>query len=243
MFRANSVPRSNDPTLKKGERRFYGIGVNVSHDVNVAAVVDGFMRDACDLGGMGIRRKIVGNDHVNIGFDVLSNVLRERSGLHVIGMKESQIAVALANPDHDFFVVVLGGMTFTDGATPDVGLVHFNRAGEFSFGRLFHRSADSVAEIPSGLVGDAESTLNLASRDALLCFTEKQCSHEPLFERQMGVVKDRASGHGKLVVTALAVEKLFVSLKLYSRVIAARALRSIVPAETAEQFAALLDVP
>ena len=56
---------------------------------------------------------------------------------------------------------------------------------------------------------------------------------------KMGVVKDRASRHGKLIIATLAVEQLLVSLKLYGRVFAARAERTIRPAQAAKQFAGL----
>jgi len=81
--------------------------------------------------------------------------------------------------------------------------------------------------------------MDLMGRDTLLRFAQEKRSHEPLFKREMGVVKDRASGHGKLVIATLAVKKLLVSFKLYCGIIAARALWAIVPAESAEQLAAL----
>lgn len=239
MFWANPMPRSNDAALEKGERGFDRVRVNFSHDVHVAAVVDGFVRHSCDSGSRLVRCEVIGNNHVHIGFDVLSNVLRKRSGLHIVSVKQSEIAVALANPNHDFFIVVLGDVAFSPILATNVRFVHLNRSGQFGLCGFFHRCANAMAEIPCCLVGDSERALNLASGDTLLGLTEKQCRHEPFLKWEMRVIKDRASGYGKLVVAALAVKQLLVGLKFYRRVIAAWADRAIVPTEAAKQFSAL----
>lgn len=238
MLWADPMPGSNDAALQKGERGFNGIGVNISHDIDMAAVIDRSVRHASNFRGVGIGSKIVCNNHVHVGFDVLSNVLRKRSGFHVIRMEQPEFAIALANPDHDLFVIILGSVPFADGTTTDVRFVHLHGAGEFALGRFHHRSADSVTEIPCGFVADSERPMYLMCRDALLRFTQKQRSHEPLLKREMRVIKDRACRYSKLIVAALAVEELLVSLKLYSRVITAQTVRAIGPAQAAKQFSA-----
>ncbi len=232
------MPRSHDAALEKGKCIFDGIGVNLAHDVDLAAMVNGPMWDAREFCGIGIRSEIVRDNHVNIGFDVLADVLRESSCFHIVSMEEPQIAVSLPNADHDFFVVSFCRMALTDVPAAYVGFVHLYRAGKFWFGSFFHRGPDSVAEIPCGLVADSKRAVNLMCAYALFRFAEKQRSHEPFLKWQVRVVKNRARRHGKLVIATLAVEQLLIRLKLYSRVIAARAVRSIGPADTAEQFTA-----
>lgn len=240
MLWADPMPRSNDAALQKGESGFNGIGVNISHDIDVSAVVDRLVGNASNFRGIGIRSEVIGDNYIHIGLDILSDVLRESSCFHVISVKQSQIAIALANSDHDFFVIVLSRMTLADSSTANVRFIHLNGASQFPLSRFFHRGPDSMAEIPCSLVAaDSKRSLNLTRGDALLGFAEKQGRHQPLFKRQMRVIEDRARRHGKLIVTALAVEQLLVSLKFYSRVVAAPAMRAIRPAQAAEQFAAL----
>ena len=97
-----------------------------------------------------------------------------------------------------------------------------------------------MAEIPCGLVGlDSKRSLNLASGHALLGLTEQQGSEEPLIQGQVAVIENRSSGHGKLVVALLAVEKLLFSLKLYDWHLAAQALDAFGPAKPDKQLSAL----
>src|SRR5260370_18849240 len=114
------MPRANDAALEKGECRLYGIGMNLSHNIDVTAVVNRFVRNSSSLSCVRVRSKIIGNDHVHIGLDVLSDILGERSSFYIIGMEQPQIAIALPNPNHDFFVVILRRMALAYAPTADV---------------------------------------------------------------------------------------------------------------------------
>src|SRR6266581_2151285 len=233
------MPRSHNAALKKGKRILDRVSVNLPHDVDSATMVDGFVRNARTFCGIGIGSKVVSNNHVHIGFDVLPDVLRECSRFYVISVKEPQIAVPLSDADDNFFIVVFCCMALADVPAANIGFVHLDGASKFWLRGFFHCGPDPVAEIPCGLVADSQRAVNLVCAYALLRFAEKKRSHEPLFKRQMGVVKDRASRYSKLVIAALAVEDLFLSVKFYCRVATARALWATRPAESAEQFTAL----
>ena len=56
----------------------------------------------------------------------------------------------------------------------------------------------------------------------------------------MGIVEDRASGDGELVVTVFAVEQLLVGLQFNDRHLAARAFGTGRPAQAHKQLAALI---
>ena|SRR5271165_4631984 len=78
MLGTDLVPRSHDAALEQRERRFYGIGVNVSAepDVLLGAVVNRLVPDitySVFVGG-----KIICDQHVNILANILADVLCER---------------------------------------------------------------------------------------------------------------------------------------------------------------------
>ena len=104
MLRADLVPRSHDAALQQGECGFDGVRRNASAiliaDVFTCAMVDDlmfFFADSVLIGGETIRNK-----HVNVGTDVLSDVLCQCSALGIFGVEEPQIAIALAKADDDF---------------------------------------------------------------------------------------------------------------------------------------------
>src|SRR6185437_12405809 len=93
-------------------------------------------------------------------------------------------------------------------------------------------------EIPCGLVADSKSPLNLIGRDPLASFYEQQNCHEPRFQRQMRVVKDRLSNYAELVF-ALATFKLLLCRKFVNLVaLAAQALNTQGPAQFFKKLAA-----
>ena len=74
----------------------------------------------------------------------------------------------------------------------------------------------------------------------LLGFTEQIGAKEPLHLREMAIVEDRSRSNAKIVVALEAVVLLTVGYLRSLRMIAARALDAIPPAERFEIFAALI---
>ena len=101
MLRADAMPRSHDAALKKRERGFDGVRVNVAHHVDAATVIDGLVLVSIPAFFMAtvIGVEIVGHNHVHIFADILADVLCERSRLRIAGMEQSQIAIALADAE------------------------------------------------------------------------------------------------------------------------------------------------
>ncbi len=241
MLGANPVPRSHDATLEKRESGFDRIGVNVSHDVHARTVVNLFVVGPLSLphGGI-IRGSVVGEDYFHILGDVLSDVLSERSTLGVVGMEESEIAVALTDADYHFLVVILCDMALAAIHTADVGNIHLDFAIQHRLISLSHSVTDAMAKVPCRFVAHSDCALNLAGRHSLLRLAEQVSGQEPLAEREMRIVEHRAGRDGELIVTVFAVEELFVSVQLDHGAFAAQALRAFGEAETDKQFAALI---
>jgi hypothetical protein len=241
MFGANPVPRSHDSTLEKGKRGFDGIGVNVAHDVHARTVVNLLVVRPVSFSHRSIVSGcIVGEDYFHVLGDVLADVLSKRSALRITGMKETEIAIALADADNHFFVIHTGDSAFAFVPAANIGNVHLDLAIQHRFIGLRHGVSDAMAEVPCRFVTHSDCALNLTSGHAFLGFAEQMCSEEPFAEWEMGIVKYGAGCNGKLVVAVFAVEELLVSIQLDHGAFAAQALWAFREAETHEQFAALV---
>ena len=62
-----------------------------------------------------------------------------------------------------------------------------------------------MAEIPRRLVRNRQRALELVRGNAFLRFAHQIDRKEPFPERQMRIVKDRASGYGELIAAIIAV--------------------------------------
>jgi len=242
MLRADSMPRTHDSALEKRECGFNRVGIDVAFRVDAEFVPDSLVPTILPnvLGCASISLPIIRVQDVHIFADILADVLFERAALGVFGMKETQIAAALTNADHNFFPLVQRILALPPIFPADVGFVHLYLAVEHRLLTLDHCRTDAMAEIPCRLVAsESKRSLNLAGRHALLRFTEKQCCDEPFRQRQVRVIEDRSCRHGKLIVAILAVEDLLVGFEPHDWHLAAWALRASGPAKPDKQFAAL----
>lgn len=242
MLGANSVPRSHDAALEKRERGLNGIGVNISHDVYAGTVVD-FLVLTYSLSfthrGF-IRGGVIGEDYFHVLGDVLADVLCQRARLCIVRVKESQIAVALANANHDFLVVEFPDLPFAAIPAADIGNVHLDFAIQHWLVSLRHRMPDAVTEVPRGFITHSNRALDLQGGHSLLRFAEKVRREKPLGEWKMRIVKHGAGCNRKLVVTVFAVEELLIGVELDHGAFAAQALRAFREAQADKQFTALI---
>lgn len=241
MLRGDFVPRPHDAAFEQGEGGFDGVGVDVAHDVASRTVIDSLVILASSFPHSGhVRNVVIGEDDFHVFADILADILRKGARLRIVSMEEPEIAVALADADDHFFVVILCDVAFTAHLATNVGCVYFDFAVEHRLIGLRHRVPDAVTEIPRRLVtSDSESSLNLAGRNTFLRFAEEQRRHEPTQEGQMGIVEHSARCDGELVVTVFAVEQSLFGFELNDGRLAAEAARSLWEAKPSEQFAAL----
>src|ERR1035437_2448365 len=239
------MPRTTDATFQKREGILNSICMDVSNHINFFTVVNSLVHgwiDACFLHGRWIRGEIIGHQNVKLFCDVIIDEFRQGSRLHIICMKVPKFTAALPESYDDFFGVSCLGHRDVPFLPTDVGLVHFDGAAHHVRVNFLHRGTDAMTEIPSRLIADTKCPLNLTSRNAFLRFTEQQRNNEPLYERKVGIIKNRACGYGKLVVAFLAVEELFFSFKFNGLSSTPKALWTVWPAETDEQFTAFVFV-
>src|ERR1039458_871916 len=246
MLGADLVPRSHDAAFQEGERRFDGVSVDITIDVDFRFMSDGFVLGAVNSSAnhrLWVGRHFVCDHHFNVCTNAVLNILRQGSRFCIARMKETEIAATLTEADYNLFVIVrsvpsLAAMLLST----DIGFVHFDSPVQHWPIYFLHGRSDAMAEVPSGFVRavvlSPDRALELVGTHALAGLAEKQGSEEPLLQGKMGVIEDRASSDGELVVTTLAIEQLFRCLKFNYSHLAARAFRAIRPAEPDKNLAA-----
>lgn len=244
MFGADLVPVPHDAALQKRECGFNGIG----RDARATLVADIFSSMMIDClvvhfaNRILVGRECVGNEHVNIGAYILANVFCQRTALGIFGTKESQSAAALPDADNNFFRFFSGAWAATSQLAANIRLVHFDSTVKHGLIYFLHGRTNSMAKIPSRLVGTfvlaPNRALELHRTHSLLGFAEQQNGEEPLLQRQMGIIEDRSSGDGELIVARFAVEELLGCLQFNDGHLAAHAFNAAGPAQTHQNLAA-----
>ena len=201
MLCADVMPSSHHPALQQRERGFNRVGVRIALDVDFQLVANRLVPSlgAKILCGTLIGVVIIGEQDFDILAQIFGDILFQSLGLHVFSMEETEFATTLTDADYDFFVVEPRAYPVSLIHSADEGFVHFDFSVEHSLFRLNHCGADSVAEVPCGLVADSESALDLASGHSLFRFAQEIGCGEPLFERKMRIVEDRPGCHGELI--------------------------------------------
>ena len=143
--------------------------------------------------------EVIGYDHIHVRANVLADVLRQCAGLRIFSMEEAEIAAALTDADHNFFRFLASVNTPSDLFAAYVGFIYFNRAVQFRRGRLLNSVTNSVAQVPCCAIVDSEHSLKLVCRDSLARLAHDVGPKEPFSQRQVRIVKDRASRNGELI--------------------------------------------
>src|ERR1035437_2541475 len=206
MLCTDLMPSTDNAALEKREARFNAIRVDIAYCIDAILVLDRLVlaEDISIMQCLWVALKFIGHNHINIVRDIFFDVLRQRTGLNIFGMKEPQCAATLPDADNNFFLALwmTNFMLVTALLPADERFVNLYRAVKFgTIYRRSHSSADAMTEIPCGFIAlFAEHSVNLTGRNALLGFGQQVCDEEPLSQWQMGVMKHGSHGRRELVV-------------------------------------------
>ena len=155
-------------------------------------------------------------------------------------MEEAHIATTLPNSDNNFFSFLCSTSADSTLDAAHIGFVHFDCTVKHWPICSGHGSTDAVTQVPRGFVASPDNPLNLICRHSLAGLAQQVRSYEPLFEREMRVIENRASGDAKLVL-AIAAEVEFLCRRKTHNIghVAAHTFDLSGPAEPLEQFPAL----
>ena len=201
MLDAHLVERAHQGPLEEAPDAFNAVGVYVTDNPFLDGVVDGL-----------VPRVVVGNAEVGLEFvrvggfgfvlDGAVDEAMEGVALHVRDTLKPHLPVTLDGSRDDGLVALVPASPALHLAA-HVGFVHFDNTDQRRAvkGIVTHGFADTMAEIPSRLVGDSKGTLHLLGGNALLGFAHEVYGEEPLTQGQVGIMHDGSSRHAELVAT------------------------------------------
>lgn len=162
-------------------------------------------------------------------------------GLTVVDMLGTKLAVTLDHAeDNGFAGAALRAGRFLVGMlvlllAADVGRVGLNSSVERRVeGRGSGSMAEAMQDEPSRLLRDLEVLGEGRGGDALGVVRDEPDGHEPLAERQLRVLEDRADLHRKPRLALAALESLAVAEVIDAVATAVRAELAVAPADRAE---------
>jgi len=199
MLHRQLMIRADNRPLEKAPNAFNGVSVDFAMHPLLDAVIDRLVPGVGILNTL-ISGPIVGVDGLCIVGDVLMDKPVEGSPVNAMYDFEDYLALSLDSTDH------CGLVTFVATAMPSClaanpRLVDLYDAFEREGVGVSHSGTYAMAEIPRRLVGDAQDSLKLLSAHTLLGFHHEQYSHEPLTEREFGIMENGSSKNGELVAT------------------------------------------
>src|ERR1035438_909743 len=108
MLCTDLMPCTDNAALEKREARFNAIRVDVANRVDAVLVLNSLVltenASLCDCAR--VSAEFVRHNNVNVVGDVFFDVLRQRAGLNIFGMKEPQCATTLPDADNNFFLAL-----------------------------------------------------------------------------------------------------------------------------------------
>ena len=128
--------------------------------------------------------------------------LAARPTSDAIHMEAAGFAAALHQRQHDVLMTETGLGLANALLTADESFVAFNHAAGAAHRRKAasaHGFANAVAHKPSRLVANAERSVELVGADTFLAGVHQVECHDPLVQRDMAALHDRADGDGEVL--------------------------------------------
>ena len=209
MSLANMMKGAVDTALQERKEAFRRVGISFASHVLASAVIDGFMRSKF-LVETAIGKKFVGDDSSFSAY-IFADDFFQVFCRHGFNWHRPNVSVSL-NQGENGGLISSATATRTFGFATDIGFIGFNRAGEQIRKRAgFHGMADSVNHKPSRLIGYAERSMNLMAAHALLGSADQIDGMNPMIQRNVRILKDRADSYGKLLAAFTAFIKTLPS--------------------------------
>lgn len=104
MLRANLVPRTDDAALQEREGVFYGIGMYLPVNINLATVIDRFVPIRKLSHCLGVGAEIIRNNDLNILADIVLDVLTKSAGFDILRLEKPDGTATLSQADNNLLV-------------------------------------------------------------------------------------------------------------------------------------------
>ena len=237
---ADLVPCSDDGALEKAPDALHAVRVDVSDHPLLFGALDRLMARVV-VGDPEVGLKLVGVNGLGVGPRVPGDERVERGPLDVGDGLDTHLAATLDGSGDPRLADAVSG-TCPAPLAADQRLIHLDNTKQGRPAREIspHGRPDTMAQVPRGLVGDADGPLDLVRADALLRLANQVDRHEPLPERKVRVVEDGPRGDAEAVAAPVAIELVAGADLRDGHVAAARASNRPRPAQLLKIFAASL---
>src|SRR5260370_3611019 len=203
MLNAHFMVRTNDRTLQEAPNALDAVGVNIADNPFLGEVINPSVLRV-GIFDSPISRHFVRVDRFRVRRGIIVNELVKHGLSSVRDNLQTNLSLALDGSDCDGLIAFVTS-PHAASLSPHVSLVHFNNSAQKLSVNVSHGSPDSMAEIPSRLVGDVYRPLDLKTRHSFLPFRHKVNGEEPLRQRKVRVMKDRATRYRELITASVAV--------------------------------------
>jgi hypothetical protein len=242
MLDADLMVGADHGPLEQAPDVLDGVRVNVAPDPFFGGMIDG------DMLCVGVPDALVADPAVRVDrcrsviYDLVQEAM-ECSTIPAAYEAEPDLAASLNGSDDDRLVAAAVRPAAASGALAAVpSLIGLDDPGELH-PVVGHRGADAMAEIPGGLIGDAQHPLQLVCANALLGLAHDVDGKEPLPQRQLRVVEDGADADAELVAAAVTIELPALDDPRDFVRVAARAADAVRPAQPFQVGVALVLAP
>ena len=147
-----------------------------------------------------VRPQLIGVDGLSLILDRAPDEVVEGITADIGDSLNSNPTATLDGTSHPRLVAFVS-VTLAFGSSAYQRLVHFHDTQERGTceGIVSHGLTDAVAQIPSGLVGDSQSSVELIGAHALFGFAHQVDRQKPLTQWKVGIVHDGSRRDAELI--------------------------------------------
>src|SRR6266404_9194915 len=197
MLHRDLMIRANDGSLEKRPDVFHRVRVNIAAHVFLRGVIDRLV-SRVRIPASVISRKVISHNRAGFVRELRRDESLESFAVTADRRIKSDFAAAFDGSENHCLVSAAA----TVNLSRTFGLVHVLRlaayerlvnladAAQKRTVGILNRFSDTMAEIPCGLIGYAQSALELQCGHSLLGFANEKDRDEPFTKRQMRIMKD-----------------------------------------------------
>ena len=212
------MERANDATLHQRPETFDGIGVGVAMHIFPLAMMHHTMQEILvqiPIAAMIVNRNQAYLMRYSFIYEVVKGVAVgavDHAGNHVVFAlnRANYDALAMSTSPAEVTTATFA-FVFVHGLSADVGFVYLDVADHLAEFDVTERNANLAAHEMRGIVGtEAHHAVDLQGADAFLAGQHHVHDAEPIAQRLVGVLKDRADQYGEAI--AYAIRRALVAI-------------------------------
>ncbi len=198
MLCAELMIRPDNRPFEKAPDVLDAVGVELSAHPFFLRMVDGLVVGV-EVGDSLVADPLVRDDHLGLRVRMLLDELVQGLSVSSLDYLQANLSPTLDSSNDHSFASSAPTRFPRFVLSPDPGFIYFYGPAQFMPPHLAHCLADSVAEIPGGLVGDRQGPFHLVCGHSFLGFDHQIHGGKPLPKGKVSIMEDRPASGGELV--------------------------------------------